>query len=200
MAIQYDNRLHRYRDSATGRLVAFEDVVSVVEAEVTTAERNLERLTKQMLKGELSVDQWQKASAERIRDTSVRVGLVASGGRKQTTQQNYGAIGAELRQQYTFLHDFGVEIEQGLVSDKQALNRIRQYGRNTRATFYKIEFQRRAKVGYLVKRILDPQSEHCASCIFHQQLNFTSIVNVTPIGVDCECRSRCRCRLIFKKQ
>lgn len=198
MAIQYDARLHRYRDQATGRLISFERVTQLVEAEVTTAERKMVRLGQRLIRDQISVSQFQREGATLLRDTSVRLGLMAAGGKAQATQQNLGTIGAELRNQYTFLHDFGVEIEDGRVSDRQLLNRAKQYGRNTRASFYKVEFQRRAQRGYLVKRLLDPQSKHCPSCIRYETLSFAPILNVVPIGVDCECRSRCRCRLVFK--
>jgi hypothetical protein len=49
----------------------------------------------------------------------------------------------------------------------------------------------------LMRRILDPQAQHCADCVRYKQAGIVPIGSLPMPGQRCECRARCKCSVEY---
>lgn len=200
MPYQFDPSSHRYRDTETGRFVKVADVTRLIDAEVNRLEVRLKGHARLLASGKIDIAEFQTRMALSLKESHLRNAAVGAGGVKQLTPTHYGKVGAELKKQYKFLNGFGQDLADGKLTPEQAIRRAGSYAKSAKTSFFQAEFTSRGKYGFYVKRLLDAQSHHCASCISYQQLQWTLVQNVIPPGVDCECGGRCRCRLLYQKR
>lgn len=201
MSIEFHLPTGRYRDSATKKFVGRAKVLELMEAESTRLSSRLKGVARLLLGDKISVAEFQQRSAEQIKASVIRNSILAKGGTSRMTKQDYGRIGAFLKKQYKYLSNFGDDIVAGNMSQKQILNRAGLYSGTARVAFNAGELNSRKATGFLYgRRLLDPQSNHCDSCIDHEQPDWVPIDEITPPGTDCECGSRCRCRVEYRKQ
>jgi hypothetical protein len=52
----------------------------------------------------------------------------------------------------------------------------------------------------LMRRILDEQAVHCASCLSYAARGIVPIGSVPMPGVRCECGARCKCSVRYFRQ
>ena len=195
----FDPKSHRYRDAETGRYVKYSQVLEVVDVEVNRLEVRLKGHARLLSQGKIDIAEFQTRMAQSLKESHLRNAAVGAGGTEQLSASHYGKVGAQLKAQYKYLHNFGEDLSAGKLTPEQALSRAGSYSKSAKTSFFAAEFTSRDKVGFYVKRLLDAQSNHCQSCISYQRLQWTLIQLVTPPGVDCECGGRCRCRLVYRK-
>ncbi|MBD2771148.1 hypothetical protein [Iningainema tapete] len=198
--LQFDPQTHRYRNAETGRFVKYSEVLKVVGEEVNRLEVRLKGHARLLNQGKIDIAEFQTRIAQSLKESHLRNAAVGAGGVEQFTPTHYGKVGAELKKQYQFLDGFGKDLADGKLSEKQILSRAAMYAASSRTSFFEAEFTSRGKYGFLAKRLLDPQSRHCDSCISLQRLEWTPIHRLTPPGVNCQCGGRCRCRLVYQKR
>jgi hypothetical protein len=51
-----------------------------------------------------------------------------------------------------------------------------------------------------MRRILDPQAQHCQDCIDHSARGMVPIGSLPMPGQRCACRARCKCRVEYFRQ
>jgi len=197
---QYDRRTGNYR-SANGRFVPRATILRLVDEESLRLSTRLKAHTRLLTSERIDLLEWQRRMAEDIKLSGIRMGVLASGGRSQTSSASYGAIGRELRSQYSFLANFAQDLAAGKLSKEQAIARAGMYGGSARTAFHQAEKVTRKREGFkLAKRILDPQSNHCRECLEHATGDrYLPIADIVPIGSNCSCHSRCRCKILFLK-
>ncbi|MFB2768576.1 hypothetical protein ACE1AT_04690 [Pelatocladus sp. BLCC-F211] len=198
MPYQFDPVTHRYRNTETGRFVKYADVLEAVDAEINRLEVRLKGHARLLAQNKIDIAEFQIRMAQTLKESHLRNMAIGAGGVKRLTPTHYGKIGAQLKKQYRYLNKFGQDLAEGKLTKEQTIRRAGMYAKSARTSFFEGEFTSRGKYGFYAKRLLDPQAQHCSSCISFQRLQWTPIQNVTPPGVDCECGGRCRCRLIFK--
>jgi len=196
--LQFDLKSHRYRDTETGRYVGAADVLHHIQEEVNRTEVRLKAHARLLTVGKIDLPEFQSRMAQTIKEAHLRTAMVGAGGKDALTPSHYGQIGAELRKQYKYLYQFGLDLADGKLSPNEAINRAGSYGKAVRNSFYKAEFTSRDKLGQYAKRLLDSRAQHCDSCLGYQKLQWTLLKNITPPGVDCQCGGNCRCRIIYR--
>ena len=152
--------------------------------------------------GKIDLGEFQRRAADDIKMSSIRMGVFASGGRSQTPQAVYGAVGRELRSQYGFLANFAKDLAAGKLTKEQAIARAGSYGGSSRVAFHQAEkVARTREKGWEAKRDLDPQSRHCGSCLLHSTNGeWIPAEDIVMPGVRCECFHFCRCRVSFRRR
>ncbi|NJL03093.1 MAG: hypothetical protein HC910_21930 [Spirulinaceae cyanobacterium SM2_1_0] len=106
-----------------------------------------------------------------------------------------------LKQQEKALVRFAEQLRDGKVSEKQALARIRNYGRSPEQAWHQLEHAKRPKEeNWQAKRWLDPQAKHCPDCLrLHTKGQWRAVNLVKPPGQACRCRTRCRCQIAYRR-
>lgn len=197
---QYERATGQYRAS-NGRFVPRSTILKLVDEESDRLSTRMKAHARLLTDRKIDLGEFQRRAADDIKMSSIRMGVFASGGRSQTPQAVYGAVGRELRSQYGFLANFAQDLAAGKLTKEQAVARAGLYGGASRTAFHQAEKVARKREGFrLAKRVLDINKNHCPSCLRHSTNGiFIPIEQIISPGVDCECRSRCRCFLVWKK-
>jgi len=133
----YSNRSQRWRNQENGQFVSETVVFTEMQRVRDATVPELQDLTRRLYAGQISLPQWQTATAQVLADAHIAQSMFAVGGRANMTQANWGRVGGVLQGQYRFLAEFAQAIANGEKSEAQALDQIAQYGRNTQQAFYR---------------------------------------------------------------
>ena len=197
--LQFDPKSYKYRNVETGQYVSNNEVQRVITGEVNRLSVRLKGHARLLVSGKIDIAEFQTRAALSLKESHLRNAIVGAGGKSNVSSIVYGKVGAELKKQYGYLSGFGEAIAVGELSERQIIARAASYAASSRTSFYHAEFTSRGTLGFYAKRLLDPQSQHCESCINYQRLEWTLISLIVPPGVNCQCGGRCRCRLVIRK-
>lgn len=195
----YDANLGRYR-RPSGQFMSQKAVMALVDGRIDKLGQNLRRFTQMLADGNITIDQWQGSVREAIKAAHIQATVLGHGGKDGMGSAEYGRIGQRLRAEYTFLQGFASDILAGRVSAAMALARVQLYAESVRSSYWEGASLRQAKQGYsLMRRILDPQAQHCDDCIRYARAGLVSLGSLPMPGQRCECRARCRCSVEYKR-
>jgi hypothetical protein len=192
MPYAYNNTAQRWFDTATGQFASEVAVTEEMRLHQTATYNVLDNVTRQLYAGQLTLEQWQIATAMELKDAHLAQAMFAVGGKRNMTQANYGRVGGTLANEYRFLDNFASEIAKGSVSEAQALARIKQYGNATQQSYWR-EYKLVSEVIYWN---LHP-AEHCGDCL---SLAGGSPYKPKDLGQvpgdgNTQCRGNCQCTL-----
>ena len=199
----------RYRDVSTGRFVSEATIETRIESynDTVIADRVTQH-TQGLVDGTTSLPDWQRAVAKELKDAYVVNLQVGRGGRKATTQSDYGRIGGRLAFEYGKLNGFAFEIanrqydiDGKLIlgpSDAQILARAKLYARGPRTAYFDGQTAGKEAAEYTEeRRILNP-AEHCEDCVAYEALGWQPIGTLPPPGVGSRCQHNCRCEKKYR--
>ncbi len=196
----YDRTSGRYRGS-DGKFVSRATVLRLVDQESNRLATRMKAHARLLTSGKIDLPEWQRRSAEDLKLSHLRSGILGSGGKALATNQTYGTVGRGLRSQYEYLDGFSRDIANGKLTKSQIVQRASLYGASTRSAFHQSEKIARGREGFkLAMRQLDSAAIHCLDCLKHSTNGkYVPINEIVPIASRCRCFSRCRCSIIFKK-
>lgn len=128
MPYTYDQRLHRYRNSETGRLVSLRTIEGLSEASSTQAADGQSNLVQQYIDNAVSADKLHDLLKDAIKRQAIREYALGRGGVQQMTAKDWGIVGRFLRDEYKYLDGFIEDIRAGALTEAEMLYRIRLYG------------------------------------------------------------------------
>lgn len=198
----YDRRAGQYR-GANGKFVSRQVVSKLVDREIVATEARLKAHTRLLVDQKIHLAEWQIRMAETIKDSHLRMGMLASGGKDGLTQKHYGAVGYQLKNQYGYLDKFARDLHSGKLTPKSAIARSAMYAESVKVTFSRSEQITRMDNGVNAgkriagKRILDAGATHCDECISYERKQWTAIADIVPVGMNCSCHHHCRCRIVW---
>jgi hypothetical protein len=196
----YDRRTNRYRDEK-GRFLSQKGVEALVDGRIDRLKADLVRFTKMLAEGNLTLNQWQGSVQEAIKAAHIQATIVGHGGKAGMGSAEYWRIGQRLRQEYAFLQGFALDLLEQRVSAPMALARVGLYAESVRGSFWEGTSIRKEQQGFsLMRRILDPQAQHCADCPGYASRGWVPIGSVPLPGQRCACRARCRCSVEYARQ
>jgi len=196
----YDRNAGRYRDEK-GRFLSKASVEKLVDTRIEKLETTLKRITRMLSEGSITLDQWQSSVRELIKAAHIQAAIVGYGGRQNMGSAEFGRIGQKLRQEYQYLQGFARDMLEQRLSAPMALARIGLYARSVRSSYWEGTGIRQQEQGYsLMKRVLDPQSQHCQDCIGYASLGIVPMGAVPMPGIRCACMASCRCSVLFFRQ
>jgi len=158
--------------------------------------------------GPVSSREYQARMQEQITLSHNVNAVLAAGGFAAMTFALWNYAAVRVRNEQVFAVRLAAEIELGLVSPAQAINRTSQYAEATYPTFSGTTDKRERATGTIeARRILDPKAEHCArdeargtpGCPELASADYEPIEEVVPIG-ESTCRSRCRCWIEYRRE
>lgn len=198
-SVTYDPSAGRYRDKS-GRFVSFVKIEALANQEIARTKLKLRNLTKNLYDGKIDLSQWETRFATELKNSHIRLTILAQGGKKRTALNHYGIAGRKLREEYAFLNNFANQIYQGKVSDKEALNRAQLYAQSAAQTFYESHNSAKIREGFTeAKRTLSSNANHCPDCPgYSTNGNWIAIALVVPKGKQCACRGRCQCIVEYR--
>jgi hypothetical protein len=190
---KYDNKTGQYR-GASGKFVSRAEIAHVVAQTVDTLADQLSRHTDDLIRDKLSVADWQSSIASELKNSSIQMSLLASGGGDIDK-----SITVQLNEQFDRLDKFGRSIARGELSVPQIQARARNYANSTRVAFYQVESISKARSGLKsAKRILDNQAKHCPDCLRYASLLYVPLSQLISPGTNCECNAGCKCSVVYR--
>jgi hypothetical protein len=199
-AWSYDRGTGRFRDDK-GRFLSQASVEKLVDARIDKLESSLKRFTRMLGDGNITLDQWEASVREAIKGAHIQAAIVGYGGKDQMGASEYGRIGQRLRSEYAYLQGFALDLLEQRISFPMALARIGLYAQSVRGSYWQGTELRKQEQGFsLMRRILDPQAQHCEDCLEFAARGIVSIGSVPLPGQRCACRARCRCRVEYFRQ
>jgi hypothetical protein len=195
----YDTNLGRYR-RPSGQFMSEKAVMALVDGRIDKLGQQLRRFTQMLADGNITIDQWQGSIREAIKAAHIQATVLGHGGKDGMGSAEYGRIGQRLRAEYGYLQKFAGDILAGRVSTAMALARVQLYAESVRGSYWEGSSIRQERQGYsLMRRILDPQAQHCDDCLRYARAGLVSMGSLPMPGQRCECRSRCRCSVEYKR-
>ena len=195
----YDTNLGRYR-RPSGQFMSEKAVMALVDGRIDKLGQQLRRFTQMLSDGNITIDQWQGSVREAIKAAHIQATVLGHGGKDGMGSAEYGRIGQRLRAEYAFLQNFAGDILAGRVSTPMALARVQLYAESVRGSYWEGTSIRQERQGYsLMRRILDPQAQHCDDCVRYARAGLVSMGSLPMPGQRCACRSRCRCSVEYKR-
>ena len=134
-------------------------------------------LSRQLRDGDITLNQWVLSSREAIKETYINQYLLGVGGRGNMTQADYGRIGNMLANQYGFLQNFALDIQNGRYDESET-------GIEARLKMY-IESS--------------TQAWERAQIVANYGGNLYDKIPQFPGDGRTQCRANCRCNLIVKE-
>ena len=200
MPYRWDASLGRYRDAASGRLVAEGRVRLAIDAVADAASDRLADLTERLVRGDISLARWQAESMRVIKVSHVASGVAAAGGKAQMGPSEYGFLGSEIRAQYAYLRGFAGQIASGAVPlDGRLIARAGMYGQHARVTYEAVRAKDARRYGYVQERNVLHANESCGQCRHLASLGWVDVGALPPIGSR-TCLARCRCTITRRKE
>lgn len=194
----YDSRSARYRSTASGKYVARSNVLSLLDAQISTAEQRMGQLTTALYEGRLSPVAYQSVMRDELRRLHLQNSALGSGGFDKLDQRAYGRSGAMLRDDYRRLTNLVNDMKTGRATLPQALNRLQGYIGSARVNFLTQEREANRQAAdqrgvKLEERRRLGLAEHCRSCVAYAALGWQPIGELPLPGLQSECSFRCRC-------
>ena len=196
----YDRNSGRYRDEK-GRFLSQGAVEKLVDARIDRLDGTLKRLTRMLVDGNITLDQWQSSIREQIKAAHLQAAIIGHGGRSGMDSAAYGRVGQRLRQEYAYLQGFANDLLGARLSGAMAVARAGLYAQSVRGSFWQGTELRKQQQGFsLMRRILDPQAQHCQDCLDYASRGVVPVGSLPLPGQRCACRARCRCRIEYLRQ
>lgn len=198
MLFSFDGSVARYRDTATGRLVAETAVRSALDQVLTVQMTATRALTQSLIDGTITLPIWTLQMMQAIKSSHLIGVALANGGWNNMSQADFGFAGQRIRSQYSFLRSFALDLATGRQPlNGVALRRAEMYDESARASH-------RAAVGRAAKqRGMEEEksnlgsAEHCPGCVTQTSRGWQPIGTLVPCGSR-QCLSRCHCVLSYR--
>lgn len=195
--MQYDSSVGQYRGK-DGRFISRDKALGFVQGEVEALQATLQKHVRQAIQGRLSATGLAQKMSHDLKIYSIQMAGMARGGIKRISMSDYGKIGSAQRERNQRLRKFVDALQNGEITEKQAMQRAAQYAGTIKQVHSSIEHDEQKKYYQLARRILDPLAQHCQQCILHQTNGWVDATTVVPVGVECSCRQNCKCRIFYR--
>lgn len=133
--IRWDETTGRWVYVDTGQPVPDALVLEEVGRLIDAAEAEVSALTEDLYAGDITIDEWEIAVTQTLKDAHIAQAALARGGMAFMTPDDYQMVEETLQDEMTFLDKFGRDIVLGL-SLAMALQRIRQYGNASQQSYW----------------------------------------------------------------
>jgi len=198
---RFDPTTGRYRYKDSGKLAPEQAILNLTRRRAEKAGRELESITDMLFKGDMDMESWQKTAAKKIKTMHVENSILGHGGEKYMNNSDFLKTGNTLKQEYKYLRRLSQQIKNGEISGAQAKNRIRQYARRSRASFWEGKEKRQKEAGMKwMKRILGVTDHHCADCLGYAAAGWQPIGTLPKPTRACACGANCLCSVKYAKE
>lgn len=200
----FNAKEQRYRSLRTGRYVARNRIVELLESSVAGRERRLYAGVRAVVDGTISPEVWLTRTKTLLKRQYLQNSALGAGGWDRLTAQDYGRIGGKLGRQYRYLEGLRDGVADGTVSEAQALSRMKMYAGNARAEYYEIERERLPpaapdKARIERRRLGASKSGPCEDCERYADAGWQLEGRLPVPTVGSVCDGACRCDLVRRE-
>ena len=114
----YSPEYKRYRDAATGRWAARDQVQGWVTESISLADNRTRALSSMLADDLVDVRMWQTSMRSEIKQAYIDQYLAGKGGIGRMAQADWGSIGGMTAEQYRYLDKFADEVAGGKLSER----------------------------------------------------------------------------------
>lgn len=169
----YNPNTNRWVEASSGRFVSERLLRAEIEALQAAANAALEGFTKDLFAGLIDLSDWHAAVAAQLKDAHLANAMFARGGRSAMDSEVFGRVGGNLADEFRYLQRLAEGIQDGSVSEGQALYRIQQYGNATEQAYTREWAIQRKR----------------------PEWSGLPVLNQVPRDGDTQCRGNCNCEL-----
>lgn len=195
----WDPRTLRYRDTDTGRFVRRADALAWSWRSIQASSNVTATLAGYAAEGSLSAADWMTMMRDEIKLEHIRQYTLGIGGREQMTFSDWGKVGSQIKEQYTYLRGFADEVAAGTLTEAEIANRISMYVNSAREAYETANGKAQVKAGMTeVLWVLNPALENCIGCQEFADMGWTIIEEdayggAVPGSGDTPCLTKCGC-------
>ena len=198
MPYRYSEKLGRYIDTRTRRMVPWSEVRGALDAAIDSSSRTVNTLSQQLREGAISLEQWRGQVQQELRQVHLASVALAKGGHAQLTQADYGRVGGLVAREYRYLEAFTRQIENGQQPlDGRFLQRSEQYTKAGRETYHRQERVEQARRGFDEERSIRHADDSCGECIAEEERGWVALGEIKPVGARL-CRKNCLCSIAYR--
>jgi len=204
--VYFDFTTGRYKYIRAGRRIPDKYINSANVRLAKSQELAFRDLTKQLIDGEISDQQWYNSMRKMMKD-QYRASYIASiGGVENYTRSEISKFGWRVRPQYRWLDNFLIELQNGKQpKDGRAVIRAGMYARAGNAIYQNNLLRIAEQNGMtMARRVLGVTDQHChdsgdrPGCVELAAKGFVPIGQAVEIG-SASCYSNCLCSFEFRK-
>ena len=163
--------------------------------------RDIVEYTNRLVSGEVRLADWERLTAEAIKDAHVDMMRLGRGGREQTFGIHYLDVANELRQhQYPYFRQLVQDLKDGKLSRKQLDKRLADYVRSSKISYQKGRATVETANTYYAVRKLSEKAENCPECIQYFLMGVRPKDEVPLPMTACRCGSNCKCSIYYGTQ
>lgn len=196
----WDKEKAAYISRASGKAATLKQVQSHLDRYGTRfTERNLQKLTDDLLKNKITIATWQQRVAAEIKNAWIINLSIGRGGYVNLAIPDFGRAGGRLRGIYQRLNLFALDIQGGKLTEAQIRARINLYSTNTMTALWDGVTAAKQAAGFdQERRVLSP-AEHCSDCVGYSEMGWVAINSLPPPGQGSVCNGNCRCLKEYRK-
>lgn len=193
-------KARRYRD-AKGRFCGVRQMHELRDTWLGYQRQEVDALAGRLARGEVTLQQWTLSMREVVKTTWIDNHVLARGGRRQVTRDEWLSVGRALKEQYSYLQDFAQDIAIGKLSEAGIRARGRLYIEATRRAYMQGEREAAREAGLDEERNVLRAAESCegaGSCVSETRRGWVQLGSLIPVGQRL-CGPNCRCEVIYRK-
>jgi hypothetical protein len=191
---KWDGQSQRYRNKTTGRFVKNETILNIIEGNIKTKSERMLSSFNDLSQGKISLADYQRENLEIIKYLHTQQYLVAKGGFRTTTSEDYLAIARELKDlHYPAFRKFSQDLQQGNLTEAQARARIKTFAKASETMADLGQKSSAKQNGFAWGRRYLGAVEHCQDCPIYAAMGAVRIDDLILPGRQCECRFNCKC-------
>lgn len=158
----------------------------------------IETLTDDLINNKIGLAKWEKGLAEELKKLHVQRALLARGGTKPSTEDDWLAIGRVLKDEYKFVHEMALDIQREPMTEAQLKARLKLYTERSSLSANIMKKENAKDSGYkYMKRVLGATDNNCTECIIYASLGILPIGQLPMPTVNCSCRANCKCSVVY---
>lgn len=203
----WDNKSGRYRDRSTGRYLSQSNLERLQRRHIALIEKDVDTIADLLLRGQISLETWQQATARALKTLHLHQYALARGGVNQMTASDYLAVGRELKNQYSYLKQFAIDLQRGYslndkgeqipMTEARFRARLSLYTQAGRVSHEQGKQEVAKSQGKPFMRRFLGIAHHCRSCLRYAAMGPQPTGTLPLPGQRCECRSSCKCYTRF---
>ena len=190
---RWEPALRRYRNTRTGRFLSNDGMKELRGAFIASLYDDTNKVTGRLARREITLNGWLAEARRIVNATHIDQYILARGGRKRMTPQDWGWLGAKIKEQYReYLQPFAQAIADGAVTEAQAARRLRMYVDAGRQSYMQGARQAAKGAGLTQERNVLSNVEHCDGCVAETRREWVAIGRLIPLTQrDCLTNDRC---------
>jgi hypothetical protein len=196
----FDDGIGRYRNIATGRLVARTEIRSAVDQLVLRSSENMVAIAEKFQSGTIGLHEFSYTMAQAVKQANVAACVAAKGGFQNMKDVDWLESARGVKKQYGYLgrwmDDLSVD---AAPRDGRLLVRASMYGNGARELYEQAYRADQADYGNDEEMGVLHAAESCDDCIARADMGWVPLGTLPAIG-DSACDGRCMCTMEYRQR